>query len=316
MKGPNVTGRELVVSGTLFAGSCDGLEYGKRWLNDVLLSGCDDFGAPFIDVQLYCPEEGSDYNAGIRRLYNTGVLQMPQYRPETGKLCCTLCDFTMIFYAENPYLHRLDEQPVLDTARFDFDNDLFNDTCCDQETACLGKTYAVSALMETPTFVSSAALRIEIEPGCVMCVCPVCVDGEPVPGTDFMTMDEYTSLDCEPAGATGVPQNACMMRVTVAPSRFGESPKCPDSDALVDFYIREIPAGQKFVLDSATNRAYFADSHGNFMSSALSQVQPAAVFDIFPSIAPCAKVVVQVSGSQCGMPQDTKVSCYRIDKEM
>lgn len=543
MKSPNLTGREMVVTGTLMAGTCAGMEYGRRWLNDMLFPGCG-ASEPTMEVQIYCPDADADVNDGIRRLYGVGVLQMPQYNPAPGSLCCNFCDFTMIFYAENPYLHRLNESVVIEPSpptfvfpgtageyvsstydnvdtsvtgdfvmlasfrytgppgyvqqliskdynepgrrgyylallsdgrlearhsedgvslsggayytsltmnavvgttrdvviaaavdvdngfgasttdfyysvddgftwnvfqlgrestgaaggvfdngeplvlgagnngetanfkgimywgevrsgtwgnstvveridakdtsygknywishasghtitmysagetggiyignqtQFDFEHDNFSEACCEIETSCLGKSYAVAEIMATPTFVVSSTLRIEIEPGCNFCICPELDDnGNPIPGSDNLSMEDYLSLPCEPY-SSDEPQDACMTRITVMPSRHEEYPMCPNKDAIIDFFVKTIPAGTKFVLDGASGEAYFADSRGNYLRSAMSEIKPKESYSIFPTLAPCAKVCVQVVGTQCGTPSDTKVHVYRIDKEI
>lgn len=319
LRSPKITGREMVVSATMFAATCEGMEYGKRWLNDMLL-GCGSNGCvdPDMVVQLYCPDEANgDPNEGIRKLCSVGVIQMPQYRTQNNSWCCNISEFNMIFYAENPYLHYLDEEAILDEEGFNFDaEDSFSDVCCDERLSCMGSSFAVATLMQTPTFVTESTLRIEIEPGCYLCGCPELDEfGEEIPGKDVWTLEEYVDLEFEPC-SDDEPADACDIRVTVMPAMHEECPVCPTKDALIDFYIRKIPAGQKFVLDGCARDAYFADSKGNRLGTALNQIDPAESFDIFPYIAPCAKVCVQVVGTECGTPLDTQVSVTRIDREI
>ena len=179
----NISGREMVVSAVMFAGSCEGMEYGKRWLNDMLL-GCGgqaDCSNPEMIVQIMCPDPSADINAGLRRLTSVGVIQMPQYRDQQNSWCCNISEFNMIFYAESPYLNLLEEELIVDNEGFDFTTN-FSAVCCDDKLACFGRSSSVARIVETPTFVTSSTFLIEIEPGCFICGCPDTVDSFVVSG--------------------------------------------------------------------------------------------------------------------------------------
>lgn len=108
--GPSHEGvRELIVTGSLVARSTSGLDYGFRWLSDVLSpANCDLCQVFPCIVRNACPP-GSDTALGRYLIYDVGLTAGPHWVDEAINVAdygCDLRDVTFTVTAENPYLYR------------------------------------------------------------------------------------------------------------------------------------------------------------------------------------------------------------------
>lgn len=94
--------REHEWTGTLIAQDAAGLEWGKRWLANVMGAACDTCGTCDSIVRVYAPETGIDWEEGRFLEYEVGVLSGPTYTPISETICG--CTFTL--GAGNPWLYK------------------------------------------------------------------------------------------------------------------------------------------------------------------------------------------------------------------
>jgi hypothetical protein len=75
-------GREVVITATMFATSSEGMEFGQRWLSQILINPDECAGAKGSFVfRAACPPRavGLDPNALLRYLVNVSLLKAPKY---------------------------------------------------------------------------------------------------------------------------------------------------------------------------------------------------------------------------------------------
>lgn len=70
-------GRTLGFRGSLFAATPQAMDYGKRWLSEVLRSGCDGCGIGDLCFLPACPEGVADFDPFFRTIKRAGLIDGP-----------------------------------------------------------------------------------------------------------------------------------------------------------------------------------------------------------------------------------------------
>lgn len=109
-------GREVVVRAKLFATSCCGMEYGKRWLNRVLSSSQDGKAGSCctFDATIRTCCEGSDPDKGLYNLCDVAVTDGFTIVNDDSDACpkcsaCCDCDVEWTMHVGNPFLFGCEE---------------------------------------------------------------------------------------------------------------------------------------------------------------------------------------------------------------
>lgn len=97
--------RILNFTGTLFASSDRGMQYGVRWLNTALTGSCDDCPGDEVLILPTCPEP-SDPNPELvyRRLLDAGIVDGPTFNTVGNIAECLLYGVSFQIAAGQPYL--------------------------------------------------------------------------------------------------------------------------------------------------------------------------------------------------------------------
>lgn len=102
-----VQARSWVVKGYLIASSCEGMEYGRRWLENTLDGlGCDPCSLYSMQMRDACPpcSDPTRINEGMWLVYEAALTQGPAYQDPTDDCCCAQeVEFTIT--AGNGYLY-------------------------------------------------------------------------------------------------------------------------------------------------------------------------------------------------------------------
>lgn len=83
-------GRVAVVSGTMYATSALGMQWGERWLSEVLRCGCADCGLGDLCVLPACPPSGiaaAEADGFFRILRGSGIVDGPHFEPVVANRC-------------------------------------------------------------------------------------------------------------------------------------------------------------------------------------------------------------------------------------
>jgi hypothetical protein len=276
--------RSLTISGYLMASSDRGLEYGKKWLADVL-QGCASGDCGLSDLCLYpvCPEVGGDPTAYVRTLKRVGLVSGPLY-DTSDCLGPSSVRVTFQLAAEIPWLY-LEPETILSEGEYTFDPSTPDEclTCCLVsccETSC-GKRESICVQMETAQWVRESTTRIIIEAG---------------------------NADAE------------NIHVTIAtnPPNIAQCPGCRqcDEDWSVNLLIPLIPAGTRLVIDGASRDVYVADDNNCKVGDGWKYIEPYAPFEVVPDMGPCAAFCVCVASHEGCVDRDTfRVWVERIDRE-
>lgn len=144
---PNLAGRILQVSGTLWARSAEGMAYGERWIQAVLRgSPCTEGDCPQDDILILpaCPESvGYDLQEYLRTLVGAGLVDGPVFGPISDRTPeCHMQQCSFVLAASMPWFYH---QPT---------------RCLDAES--LGAEALICALT-TPEWMGEGTFRVELE---------------------------------------------------------------------------------------------------------------------------------------------------------
>lgn len=126
-----LNGREMAIKGTMYATSCHGMDYGIRWINQVVLGSSDCAGCPNDELVLRscCSRNPStDPDDGLFTFKRVGVLDPPRYTKPIDRCGCFVREVTWSFFSELPYIYN----GKLDTTSITFDVDNCESTWCNQ----------------------------------------------------------------------------------------------------------------------------------------------------------------------------------------
>lgn len=104
--------RPLPAAATLCARNQPGIEYGRRWLQQVLSALCDPCALSIAELRSYCPPcDGSDDNAGMWLVYEVGLTaghQISVNPPAGGGPigCQQIMPIELTLTAGNPFLYK------------------------------------------------------------------------------------------------------------------------------------------------------------------------------------------------------------------
>lgn len=110
--------RVLTFTGTMVASSDRGMNYGVRWLNEVLAGDrCyDGCAEDEVRVLPYCPPSNDpDPSSAYRRLLSTGITDGPTFTPLGGIEECKMIQVNFQLAAGQPYLFGLEEEVDTET---------------------------------------------------------------------------------------------------------------------------------------------------------------------------------------------------------
>jgi hypothetical protein len=136
--------RELTFTGTLYAVSECGLEYGRRWLTEAVKGlPCDDCDLDQLCVRVCCPPaDGPD--TGLKTLLRVGVTSPPAYTYPLEQCRCYIADVTWQMTAETPWV--FDDPITAGVLRFDAGTAHCIDVC---STACPDEEPTDSSLTQS-----------------------------------------------------------------------------------------------------------------------------------------------------------------------
>lgn len=99
-------GRELVISGVVFATSCKATDYAKNWLYEALSGGCvgGPCGMPDALVHTVCPDDAEDTTT-LRYLKRIGLISYDPKEPDDDFPCCWGFRFEATLATETPFLY-------------------------------------------------------------------------------------------------------------------------------------------------------------------------------------------------------------------
>lgn len=104
--------RALPTSGVLVAANSGGIEYGRRWLQNVLLRLCDPCALSQARIYASCPPcDGSDDGEGEWFVYRVGLISgvTKTSKPTPAPGCGDRMDVDFQLLAGNPYLYKRPE---------------------------------------------------------------------------------------------------------------------------------------------------------------------------------------------------------------
>lgn len=125
-------GREMTFKGTMYASTTQGMEYGIRWLNQVVLgqSSCDGCPDDEMTIRIHCSRDSVlNPDDGLVTLKRVGNLDPPRYTPATERSGCLVKEATFSMYSELPYLYAQNMSTT--TITYDVDGDCVNTWCND-----------------------------------------------------------------------------------------------------------------------------------------------------------------------------------------
>ncbi len=99
-------GREMAVRGVMYATTCRGMDFGIRWLNQLLIGGssCDGCVEDELVIRSCCPSDGETVDDGLLTFKRTGVLNPPRYVKPIESCGCLVREVTWSFFSEIPYM--------------------------------------------------------------------------------------------------------------------------------------------------------------------------------------------------------------------
>ncbi len=112
------TPRALETACELVASTGAGLEYGRRWIQNILSRLCDPCALSTARIRDACPpEDESDDTEGEWFVYNLGLVQglKKTSNPSPGPGCSDRMTAAMTLLAGNPYLYKRDEECLPDS---------------------------------------------------------------------------------------------------------------------------------------------------------------------------------------------------------
>jgi len=118
-----INGREMGIRGVMYATSCQGMDYGIRWVNQFVLgsSTCDGCPDDELILRSCCSRNpDTDPDDGLFTLKRTGVLDPPRYTKPLDNCGCFVREVTWSFFSEIPYIYT----KKLDSKTLTFDPDI------------------------------------------------------------------------------------------------------------------------------------------------------------------------------------------------
>lgn len=153
------TPRTLQTPATLIAGSCAGMEYGRRWLQAMLARLCDPCQLSVARVRSFCPDPDTlDLTEGEWFVYEvglvagmTGTLEQDAFGQASfaggDGGCCDFMEGSLTLLAGNPYLYKRD---VLCNGPLSLNPDGCSPDCIDFCTWLTVPPDAVQCVVEPP----------------------------------------------------------------------------------------------------------------------------------------------------------------------
>lgn len=110
--------RVLRLTGALVATSCAGMEYGRRWLGEVLGANlCDPCPLATVEVRLAAPipDDGSADEMGYWRIYDAAMTSLVFPGNSADPSACDYEQFELELTSENPWLYKAPETLLAST---------------------------------------------------------------------------------------------------------------------------------------------------------------------------------------------------------